>query len=142
MSVIHSCEASSLFPSAHGGEDGNALSLRRLDEVELARHRVDRVEDVVIARGEEVLAVRGVVARTDEVQSDVGVDVAAARGERVGLILANGGVQCLELTVQIRGADSVVVDERQLTDARAHQRLDRVAAHAAKADTATWLRCS
>ena len=93
------------------------MSLRRLDEVELARHRVDRVEDVVIARGEEVLAVRGVVARTDEVQSDIGVDVAAARGERVGLILADGGVQRLELTVQIRGADSVIVDECQLADA-------------------------
>ena len=77
---------------------------------------------------------RGVVARTDEMQPDVGVDVAAARSERVGLILANGGVQCLELTVQIRGADSVIVDECQLADARAHQRLDRVAAHAAKAE--------
>ena len=43
-------------------------------------------------------------------------------------------MQCLELTVQICGADSVVVDERQLADARAHQRLDRVAAHAAKAE--------
>ena len=110
------------------------MCLRGLDEVELARHRVDRVEDVIIARGEEVLTVRGVVARTDEVQSDIGVDIAATRGECVGLILANGGVQCLELTVQICGADSVVVDERQLADARAHQRLDRVAAHAAKAE--------
>jgi len=106
-----------LVSRAHGGENGNASSLRHLDEVELARHRVDRVEDVVIARGEEVLAVRGVVARTDEVQSDIGVDVAAARGERVGLILADGGVQCLELTVQICGADSVIVDECQLADA-------------------------
>jgi len=51
------------------------------------------------------------------VQSDIGVDVAAARGERVGLILADGGVQCLELTVQICGADSVIVDECQLADA-------------------------
>ena len=93
------------------------MCLRGLDEVELARHRVDRVEDVIIARGEEVLAVRGIVARTDEMQPDVGVDVAAACGEGVGLIFADGGVQCLELTVQIRGADSVVVDERQLADA-------------------------
>ena len=75
------------------------MCLRGLDEVELARHRVDRVEDVIIARGEEVLAVYSIVARTDEVQSDIGVDIAAACGERVGLILANGGVQCLELAV-------------------------------------------
>ena len=77
---------------------------------------------------------RGVVARTDEMENDVRIDVIAACGEGVGLIFADGGVQCLELTVQIRGADSVVVDERQFADARAHQRLDRVAAHAAKAE--------
>ena len=85
------------------------MSLRRLDEVELARHRVDRVEDVVIARGEEVLAVRGIVARTDEVQSDIGVDIAAARGEGVGFILADGGVQCLELTVGLTVSSSMSV---------------------------------
>ena len=75
------------------------MCLRGLDEVELARHRVDRVEDVIIARGEEVLAVYSIVARTDEMQPDVGVDIAATRGESVGLILANGGVQRFELAV-------------------------------------------
>ena len=123
-----------LVARAHGAEDGDAARQRRFDEIELARHGIDGVNDVVIARGEEVLAVRCIIARTDEVQANVGVDVAAARGEGIGLILPHGGVQRLDLAVQVRAAHTVVVDERQLTHARAHQRFDRVAADAAKAE--------
>lgn len=43
-------------------------------------------------------------------------------------------MQRLELAVEVRQRHGVVVDERQLAHARAHQRLDRVAAHAAETE--------
>ena len=85
-------------------------------------------------RGEEILAVGGVITRADEVQVNIGIDVAAARGKGVGLVLTEGGMQRFKLAIQVCGAYGVIVDERQLADARAHQRLDRVAADTAKAE--------
>ena len=43
-------------------------------------------------------------------------------------------MQRFKLAIQVCGAYGVIVDERQLADARAHQRLDRVAADTAKAE--------
>ena len=43
-------------------------------------------------------------------------------------------VECSASAVEVRQRHGVVVDERQLAHARAHQRLDRVAAHAAETE--------
>lgn len=83
-----------------------------------------------------------VIPRADEVQPDIWVDVAAARGKSISLILTDRGVQRLELAVEVRAADAVVVNERQLADTGAHQRLDCVAADAAEAENGHMAFCS
>lgn len=123
-----------LVARAERGENGDAACKRGLDQVELAGDKVDAVEDVVVFRVEEALTARGLVASHDGVEDDRGVDVAAARGDGLRLALPKRGVQRLELAVEVRQRHGVVVDERQLAHARAHQRLDRVAAHAAETE--------
>ena len=64
----------------------------------------------------------------------VRVDLLDALLRHVHLVLAHGPARGEDLAVQIRQADPVVVDEVQRADAAAHQRLHRVAAHAADAE--------
>ena len=77
---------------------------------------------------------RRVIRRTDRMHPQRGVDVKAARGSDVRLIHADGRVQRVELAVDVRDAERILIDKRQLPHPGARKRLGRVAPHAAKAE--------
>ena len=123
-----------LVPGAHAANDGRAAALRLLDELELAGHGVDRVDDVIVLGKVELL--RGLRCVKGLIRVDHGLrcDLKDALFGNVHLVLSHGLARGEYLAVQIRQADPVVIDEVERADAAARERLYRVTAHAADAE--------
>ena len=64
----------------------------------------------------------------------VGIDQAQALGHHLDLGLAERALHRVELAVDVRDADPIVVDEDHAADAAAHERLGRERADAADAE--------
>ena len=122
------------YARAHAADDGNPGALRLLDELELARHGVDGVDDVVILREVELHRRLRRVKRLVGVYDRVRVDLVDALLRHVDLVLPHGLARGENLAVQIRQTHPVIVDEIQRAHAAARQRLHRIAAHAADAE--------
>ena len=123
-----------LVAGAQCRQDGDAAQPRLLNEVQLAADKVDGVHDIVVVCGEKVVAVRGVVGGADGVYPQSGVDVPAAPCRRLRLGLAHGGVQRVQLAVDVGEGQGVLIHQRQLSHTAAGQTLSGVASHAAKAE--------
>ena len=91
---------------------GDAPQVGLLDQVQLAADQVDAVYDVVIIPGEEVLPVGRVVGGAQGVDLHIRVDVAAAGGHHVGLILSHGGMKGAELAVDVGDGHGVLIHQR------------------------------
>ena len=62
---------------------------------------------------------------------DLGGNQAAALGQHIYFGLANRAIQRVELAVNVGDTHVVQIDQREFADARAGERLDRPATHAA-----------
>jgi hypothetical protein len=83
---------------------------------------------------EDLRAVIGVVEHRMRRHLELRVDLLHSRGHDFRLLRTDEALQRMELAIEVRDADLVEVDERDLTDARAHDRLRGPGAHAAQAD--------
>ena len=83
-----------------------------LDKIQLAAYQVDAVHDVVVVMKKEVLPVGRVVGGAQGVDLHIGVDVAAAGGHHLGLILSHGGMKGAELAVDIGDGHGVLIHQR------------------------------
>lgn len=120
---------------AHRGEERDRGNGKRVaDQRRLAGERVDGVNDVVEAFEPEARRGRLVVDLRADIQFDVGVDGPQSLREHLNLDLSDGLRRGHQLTVDVRDADLVRVDEQQLPHPRADQRLGTPAADAAETE--------
>ena len=104
------------------GHDGYAATFCRPDEIDLAGHEVDAIDDEVVVC-KEILAVLGVVAADDGLNVRIGVYVLKAQFDDVGLWHADGRGQRTKLAVYVAQSDRVLVDKRKMPDAASRERL-------------------
>ena len=76
----------------------------------------------------------GIVGFAEGMDPEGGVDVQAAAGGYLRLGLPHGGVEGVELAVDVGGAEGVPVYQGQLSYAGAGQGLHGIAAHAAQTE--------
>lgn len=123
-----------LVACAHAADDGGAGLVRLLDQLDLARYRVDGVNHVVVLRKIELGRRFGVVKRLVSVDHRVRIDVVDALRRHIDLVLANRAARGDNLAVEVREAHLIVVNEVERADAAACKRLYRIAADAADAE--------
>ena len=122
-----------LVARAHTADDARSGLLGLLDQLQLARYRVDRVHHVVILREIELCCRFRRVERLIGVHDAVRVDVVHALCGNLHLVPSDRAVRCDQLPVEVGQADRVIVNQVERADPRAHQRLYHMAAHAADA---------
>ena len=76
----------------------------------------------------------GIIGLVNGMNAEGGIDVQAAPGGRLHLGLADGGMQGIELAVDIGGTNGIPVHKGQLAYAGASQSLHGIAAHAAQTE--------
>ena len=86
------------------------------DEVDLARHRVDGIDNVVVRHREEALGLLGQVEVLNRIDNSLRVDVEDALLHRLRLLLADRLRRRMDLAVDVRQADEVIVDEHEMAD--------------------------
>ena len=91
------------------------------DEVNLARHRVDGVYDIIVVHREEAVRLVGQVEVIDRVDDCLRIDVENALFHRLRLLLADGLRGRMNLAVDVRQADEVIVDEDEMADTSARK---------------------
>ena len=123
-----------LVAGAKCRQDGDTPQTSLLDQIQLAADQINGVHDVVVVGGEELVAVGRVVGGADGVYPQVGVDVQTAAGCRLGLVLPHGGVQRVQLSVDIGQRQRILIHQRQFAHTAAGQTLGGITAHAAQTE--------
>lgn len=117
--------------SPHGGEE---CGVRRVEgkenQVEFVLYAVDGIYYVIETFDMEILSRVGRKARLKGNDFRLGIDVEQAFTEYFDFGSADGGIERRQLTVDVRGVDTVGVDHCQTPDATTHQRLGAPAADA------------
>ena len=103
------------------------------DEVDLARHRVDGIDNVVVRHREEALGLLGQVEVLNRIDNSLRVDVEDALLHRLRLLLADRLRRRMDLAVDVRQADEVIVDEHEMADTGSREPLCHKRADAADA---------
>ncbi len=125
-------------PAAGGaaGDEGDAAVAAEGDEAAFVADAVDAVDDVVEGLVEDVVGGGGGEELLDGMDGGGGVDDANTVGEGFGFGLSDGGVEGVDLAVDVGDADFVEVHEGEAAEAGAGEGFDAPGTDAAEADDA------
>ena len=123
-----------LVACAQGRDQGDVQLQGSLCQIQLAGHQIDGVHDVIVpaALREEAVPMSGVIETVDRMELCIRIDVPQTGGHRLRLGLTQGGVEGLQLAVQVGEGNGVAVHQGQLADSGPGQAFGGVAAHAAQ----------
>jgi len=123
-----------LVGSAHGADDGHAQRGRPAGELELRRHRVHRVHNVVVRRQVYLASHFREIEQLTRSDSRLWVYFQKALSHHGDLVAADRPVRRYYLAVDVGDVDDVSVEQVYRADPAAAERLGAVPAHAADSE--------
>ena len=119
-----------LVARSHAADDGNVAFFTRKNEIDLRRDGIDGIDDVIVSMAEESIGVFRQVEVFDGIDNGFWVDRKNAVFHGIRLFLPDRLRRRMDLTVDVREADTVVVDEDDMANARTRKAFDSVRANA------------
>ena len=101
------------------------------DDERLDRSTIHRIDHEIKIRREQAIHIRFSEELDDAVHAARRMDLRHARGQHIHLGNTNGMRQRRKLAIRVGDADVIHVDQRQLANATAHQRLHDPRTHSA-----------